>query len=122
MNRELRTMTPFTRSSTDIDEHEELGKRFKSIFRKMRNISATQLSELRRPSSPTQDVEPIALGQRVVFRAQGQVPVQRLVELHKLMKSKSILASEALNFYTNGEPTSIPYSGLHCAVRHVFEE
>ena len=118
MNCELHSKIPANRLS-DLKERR---KRFRVIFRNMRRISAAGLDQFRQPQPLTQDLEPIQLGQRVVFRSLGQVPVKRLVELHRLIKCESNAASHALTNLTNSEPTSILNRGLHCAVRHIFEE
>ena len=112
-------MTPISRSPRDVQERR---KRFEKIFEDIRRISATRPKIPRRRLPPTHEVEPIKLGQRVVFRSQGQIPVKPLIKLHKLIRSDSIRATEALSVGTEGEPTKLRNSGLHCAIRHHFEE
>ena len=100
----------------------ERRKRLKALFRKMRKTSETRIRQPILPSRLTQDVEPINLSQRVVFRSQGEIPVKVVLRYHDLLKCGSIMATRILSVLTEGEPTDIRNGGLNSALRHFFEE
>lgn len=119
MDSELRTKTPVVRPSMDANERR---KRFKTIFKQIRKIAAKHQSKPMQLPQLMHDVEPIKLALRVVFRGQGQLPAERLVGLHRLIKTDSSLASEALNVFIDGLKKKPHKVDLHCAIRHMFEE
>ena len=119
MNGELRTEMRVVRRGLDPKERR---KRFKTIFSRIRKISAKfQDDELHYPQCE-QDIEPMKLALRVVFHGQGYLPTERLVKLHNLIKTESNLASEVLNVIADDIQKRLQRIDMHCAIRHPFEE
>ena len=116
---ELFTAIDYVRSSKPPKERR---KRIKALFRKIRKISETRISQPIQPSRLIQNVEPINLSQRVVFRSQVEIPVKTVLKYHDLLKHGSVAATQILSMLTEGEPTDIRNGGLHSALRHLFEE
>ncbi|KAL6713547.1 hypothetical protein ACLMJK_009012 [Lecanora helva] len=100
--------------------------RLQSKFTKIRRIAKSRISQTSAvpvyPPRLTQDIEPVNIAQRVVFRSQGRLRVRSLVAFHALIKSRSTMATGVLSVLTDGEPTDPGNSSLHSAVRHIFEE
>lgn len=75
-----------------------------------------------KPLHKYQDSEPLKLGQRVILRSGGPVPVQQLVRLHAMYQKYEARANEILETTMRGEPTRESNTALHCVVRELFEE
>lgn len=122
------SFTTVVSSGQTASSVKERRKHIKSIFRSMRKTSAYGLRKSRLNKTrkalrrPIQDVEPLKLGQRIVFRSQGQVPVKQLVAFHRLIKNDQIRASKLLSLNMKGEPTRRRNSAFFCAIRNSFEE
>lgn len=86
------------------------------LFRKMRKISSSCIKK-QKPRRITDYHEPISMGQRVVLRSQGRVPVKMLMAIHKMYKNNSVRATDFVRGPTYGSMST----ELRCAVREYFE-
>lgn len=127
MNQELSTATSGVQYQPSQVRNERK-KHFKSVLKDMRKISVKPLRnfKLKKPKvtrrRPIQDIEPVKLGQRIVFRSQGQVPVKQMVAFHTLIKNDQLRASNLVSLNMRGEPTTGRNSAFLCATRNSFEE
>lgn len=116
----LRTVRPIPAYSEKSKENQ---KRLQNFFEKTRKISSTHISKSYRSQRPNHDdIEPITLCQRVVFRSEGQLPVKRLLQIHKVIKSESNVASKVLSVFSLEETTKNSNAISHSIIRHVYEE
>lgn len=117
----LRTIAPGA-DIASIKRPNARRKYLKTYFRQMRKISASRLDNPSETPHLREDIEPLKLGQRIVFRSQGQVPVKSLVALHRMIRNDSIRGSELATIMSHGQPTRKDNSRFLCVIRNLFEE